>query len=125
MVEDQAQWYMEWQGDSLALHSKITESAAAMAQASEGIRTATDFFQTAQHRSQHALAVLVGRQFSRNDALFMAGGIIVFVAMGWHHATQQKRLAFVLLLLLTVGLERSILAWLAPWQRVSSVLTPL
>lgn len=119
MVEDQAQWYMEWQGDSLALHSKITESATAMAHASEGIRTATDLFETAQHRSQNALAVLVGRQFSRNDALFAAGSIIVFVALGWHHATQQKRLAFVVSVLLTVGLERSILACLAPWQKVS------
>lgn len=119
MVQDQAQWYMEWQGDSLALHSKITESATAMAQASEGIRTATDFFETAQHRSQNALAVLVGRQFSRSDGLFVAGSIIVFVAMGWHHATQQKRLAFLVMVLLTVGLERSIITWLGPWQRVS------
>lgn len=119
MIEDQAQWYMEWQGDSMALHSKITESAAAMAQASDGIRTATDFFEAAQHRSQNALAVLIGRQFSRGDATFMAGCIIVFVAMGWHHATQQKRLAFVVMVLLCVGLERSVIAWLAPWQRVS------
>lgn len=118
MVEDQAQWYMQWQGDSLALHSKITESAAAMAHASEGIRTATDFFEAAQHRSQNALAVLVGRRFSRNDVLFLTGSIMVFVAMGWHHATQQKRLAFVASLLVTVGLERSIISWLEPWQRV-------
>ena len=120
MVQDQAQWYMEWQGDSLALHSKITESAAAMTQASEGIRTATDFYEAAQHSSQNALAVLVGRQFSRSDAYFMAGCTIVFVAMGWHHATQQKRLTFVVMVFVCVGLERSIIAWLSPWQRVSA-----
>lgn len=118
MIEDQAKWYMEWQGDSLALNNKITESAAAMAHASEGIRTATHFFETAQHRSQHALAVLVGRQFSHSDAVFMAGSLVTFIAMGWHHATQHKRLAFVVSVALTVALERSIVSCLAPWQRV-------
>lgn len=120
MVQDQAQWYMEWQGDSLALHNKITESAAAMTHASDGIRTATDFFEAAQHSSHNALAVLVGRQFSRSDLFFVVGCIVVFVAMGWHHATQQKRLAFVVMALVCVGLERSVLAWLSPWQRVSA-----
>jgi hypothetical protein len=119
--EKQAQKTLQWQEATMQLHERLMATSVALSKASDGVRTATAFLESAQRRSHSALAMLLGQQFSSSDALFVLAAAGAFVALGWHDATQSARPMLLLTLGVTHALERALLSWLAPWQAVTSL----
>lgn len=117
-AEEQARRVLEWQLHYASLQDKILTTTEAMTQASDGVLLALTFIERAQQQSNSALATVLGKSYRPTDFAFYGVGLLIVMALGWHAAYHHARLLVFVLLLACIGLERIILAWLAPWTKV-------
>eukprot|EP00892_Ulva_mutabilis_P003230 jgi/Ulvmu1/12908/UM098_0096.1 len=124
-AEHQARQVLEWQEKYIALQEAILINTEAMTQASDGMKLALSFVEAAQERGNNALATVLGKSYGLTDFAFYGCVLITTMAVGWSSHFRRAQLHVFMLLLACIGLERMMLAWLAPWFKVGPIDQPV